>query len=121
MPQDALRNWLSKKDFGQDQVGEILDPEPIDKGMLQTDVMIGEMVGLCWIVRTDSGLRRSPLMDSGEEAPTIAAPFVGCEIQLPHSQIKRFWKTRRTIDRYFFRPKPIPKRCSRATPPSPGR
>ena len=26
-------------------------------GMWQTDAMIGEMVAICWIARTDSGLR----------------------------------------------------------------
>ena len=56
-PYNALKNWLSKKDFGQDQVGEILDPEPVDEEMWQSSVMIGEMVALCWIALTDSGLR----------------------------------------------------------------
>ena len=56
-PRDALINWLSKKNFMQDKIGTIRLPELIDEGMWRSSFMIGDMVGFCRIVLTDSGLR----------------------------------------------------------------
>jgi hypothetical protein len=56
-PRDALINWLSKKDFGQEKVGEIILPEQWGEGMWRSSFLIGEMLGVCSIVLTDCGLQ----------------------------------------------------------------
>jgi hypothetical protein len=44
------------QDFGQDKVGTIRLPELVDEGMWCSSFMVGDVVGLCWIALTDSGL-----------------------------------------------------------------